>query len=746
MSKRFPFYAQLDAMDCGPAALRMVCAYYGREFSQAWLRDLCQIGRGGVNLLGMSEAAEKIGLRALPVRLPFKRLRDEAPMPCIAHWQGDHFVVVYEITRKKVRVSDPAYGLIDYTHEEFIRASAPPDTPLSETSPGIYLLVETTPEFYERSASGREDEEPEARGISFFFSYLRPHQRLLVQVLLGMLVGLVLELILPFLAQATVDRGIGNLDMEFIYVLLGAQLVLSLSQTGADMIRSWLLLHIGSRVSIAMIADFLHKLLRLPLPFFDSRTAGDLMQRISDHRRVKSFLMSSSLDIIFSILSMFVFAFVLSLYSWQILAVFVVLTALSVGWLALFLKRRQVLDYKRFTLEAKERDTLFEIIHAMPEIKIQGIQRDKRWDWEQLAVRTYRLESQSLALRQLQRIGVFLISNLRNILISFLAARSVINGEMTLGMMLATQYIVGQLNSPIGRLIDFLYTAQDAKLSLERMQEIYRHRDEQPVTGEPLVEELPHYDSLRLKDLSFRYPGAGQAEVLRGVDLTIPVGKVTAIVGASGSGKTTMLKLLLGLYKPTAGDIFVGQVPLSIIEKRLWTSRCGVVMQDGYIFSGSIARNIAPGSAAINPMLLDFALRLASLEEYIRSLPHGANTLVGAEGQGLSGGQKQRVLLARAIYRDPDFLFLDEATSSLDANNESTVLANLREFAVGRTLVVIAHRLSTVRDADQIVVLDQGRIIEVGNHESLIAQAGAYYRLVRNQLQLETTAALPAPE
>jgi ATP-binding cassette subfamily B protein len=453
--------------------------------------------------------------------------------------------------------------------------------------------------------------------------------------------------------------------------------------------------------------------------------------------------MSSSLDIVFSLLTMAVFAFVLSLYSWQILAIFVGFTALSVAWLAIFLKRRQVLDYKRFTLEARERDTLFEIIHAMPEIKIQGIQRDKRWDWEQLAVRACRLEGQSLALRQMQRVGVFLASNLRNIFITFLAARSVIDGQMTLGMMLATQYIVGQLNSPIGRLIDFIYTAQDARLSLERMEEIYKHRDESPASATPPSVDVPTQSALRLADLSFRYPGAGQAEVLRGVNLTIPAGKVTAIVGASGSGKTTLLKLLLGLYRPTAGEIFVGHMPLSSLDGSAWTARCGVVMQDGHIFSASLARNIAPGSAPINSPLLAFAIRLASLDEFARTLPHGVNTLVGAEGQGLSGGQKQRILLARAIYRDPDFLFLDEATSALDASNESAVLENLREFAAGRTLVVIAHRLSTVRDADQIVVIDQGRIVEVGDHGALVAQAGVYYRLVRNQLQIENTAALP---
>ena len=739
MKAKFPFHPQLDAMDCGAAALRMICSHYGREFSQGSIRDLCQVGRAGVNLLGISEAAERVGLRSLAVRLSFKRLRDDAPLPCIAHWEGEHFIVVYQITRHKVRVADPAAGLIDYSHEEFLRASSAPDSALTESNTGIYLLVEITPVFQERNLPSQAEDEPAQHGLTFFFNYLRPHRRLLFQVLLGMAVGLLVELIVPFFTQAIVDRGIGNLDLSFIYLLLGAQFMLTLSQTAAEMIRSWLLLHIGSRVSVAMIADFLSKLLRLPLPFFDNRTTGDIMQRIGDHRRVKDFLMGSSLDIVFSLLTFVVFAFVLALYSWQILTAFVLLSAGAIGWLVLFLRRRRMLDYKRFALESKERDILFEVFQAMPDIKTYGLQRERRWSWERIAVRAYQIDAKGLALRQSQRLGILLISNLRDIVITLLAATAVINGKMTIGMMLATQYIVGHLNAPLSRLIDFLYSAQDARLSLERMQEIYTHRDEEEHSVMQLHAPIPPSPTLELVDLGFRYPGAGQPEVLRGVNLKIPVGSVTAIVGASGSGKTTLLKLLLALYRPTDGEIALGGVPLSAVDAQAWRARCGVVMQDGHIFSGSIARNIALGSDSIDPLRLKAAIQLACLQDYVNALPNGLHTAVGAEGQGLSGGQKQRVLLGRSIYRMPDFLFLDEATSALDARTEMAVYRALREFAVGRTVVVIAHRLSTVREADQIVVLDGGHIVEFGTHRELVAQGGTYFQLVRNQLALETS-------
>jgi ATP-binding cassette subfamily B protein len=733
---KFPIFTQLDGMDCGPTCLRMIAAHHGRKFTLEQLRDLCSIGKSGVSLLGISEAADRIGLRSLAVEIPFATLRDEVPLPCVAHWDQNHFVVVYKITANRVWVADPAHGTIVYTHAEFIAGWTARQAEHTEASKGILLLVETTPAFFEaeEAPAGPETE----RGWSFFYNYLRPHKKLLMQLVLGLSVALVLDLIFPFLTQTVVDLGIGNLDLNLIHLLLIGQIVLSLSQLAIDVIQGWILLHVGARVGTSLISDFLRKLLRLPMAFFDSRTTGDIMQRVADHRRVNRFLTSSSLDVLFSGFTFVVFAAVLAVYNVGILLLFVGMTVLSVGWLLLFLKRRRIIDQKRFHLESKEQDKFIELVSGVQEIKIQGLERSKRWEWEELSVRHFKLNSQSLALKHMQRVGTTFLSQFRNILITYLAARAVVGGEMTLGMMLSTQYIVGQLSSPIQRLIDFVQEAQDARLSLERMQEIYSHREEEHYS-QPLLTTFPTNRSLVLHDLSFRYPGAGQKDVLSNINLHIPEGRTTAVVGASGSGKTTLLKLLLGLHQPTAGAIYVGSSALPVFDASAWRRRCGVVMQDGYIFPDTLARNIACSDGPINPLHLQGAIYMANLQDLVQSLPLGVETRIGGDGQGLSGGQKQRILIARAMYKNPEYMLLDEATSALDANNEHTIMDNLRHYAKGRTVVVIAHRLSTVRNADQIVVVDGGRIVEQGHHWDLVRRQGVYYHLVRNQLDLEET-------
>lgn len=729
---KFPIYQQLDGMDCGPTCLRMIAAHYGRAYSREYLRELCSIGRAGVSLLGISEAAERIGMRSLAVDLSFKALRDEVPLPCIAHWEQNHFVVVHKITRDHVWVADPARGSMKYSHAEFLQGWLPQVKQPDENSKGILLLLETTQAFFEQPS----DKSPQSAGWSFLLPYIRPHKKLFGQLLLGVGVALVLDMIFPFLMQTVVDSGIGNLDLKLIHLLLIGQLMLSFSQLAVDVIQGWILLHIGSRVGTSLISDFLHKLLKLPLAFFDTRTTGDIMQRVEDHRRINSFLTSASLNVVFSIFSFAAFSVILALYSGVILGLFFFMTALSVGWLWIFLKRRRILDQKRFTLESQEHDKFIELVGGVQEIKIQGLERHKRWEWEELSVRHCKLDAQSLLLKHAQRVGTTFIGQLRNILITYLAARAVVGGEMSLGMMLSTQYIIGQLSSPVQQLIDFVQQSQDARLSLERVQEIYTQREEESWT-QPLLTTFPPQRGLYLHGVSFRYAGAGQKDVLTQLSLPIPEGRVTAIVGASGGGKSTVLKLLLGLHKPTQGTIYVGGCPLTSFDGSAWRARCGVVMQDGFIFPDTIARNIACTGERINPMKLEGAIHLASLQSFVQSLPQGVETKIGGEGQGLSGGQKQRILIARALYKNPEFLFLDEATSALDSENEHIVMDNLRNFAKGRTVVIIAHRLSTVQNADQIVVMDQGRVVEAGTHTDLVRRSGVYFNLVRNQLQLE---------
>ena len=727
----FPLYQQLDAMDCGPSCLRMIAAHHGRQYTLEYLRDLCAIGKGGVSLRGISEGGETIGMRTLAASLPFKTLRDEVPLPCIVHWDQNHFVVVYKITRNKVYVADPENGLLTYDHKEFLNGWIPHEQNPTDETPGILLLLEPTPTFMEHE--GRD--ETEKRGLSFFFNYLIPHKKLLIQLAIGFFFFSVLELVFPFLTQAVVDYGIGNQDMQFIYVLLGAQLMLTLSQGVGDMIRSWLMLHVGSRISISLISDFLNKLLKLPISFFDTRTVGDIMQRIEDHERVNSLLTSGSLDVVSSIFRFFIFGTVLAFYNLTILGVYLGFTLISAAYLLLFLKRRRLLDTKRFALDAKEQDKLVELVNASQEIKIQGIEKEKRWEWEGINARMFKLAIQRLILRQTQSGGTLILSQIRNVLVVFLAARAVISGDMTLGMMLSTQYMLGQLSSPIRRLTSLIHSGQDAKLSLERMQEVYHQKEDEDYTQKKL-HHFPESRSLTLRDVTFRYPGAGNKDVLKTINLEVPDGKVTAIVGASGGGKTTLLKLLLNLYQPSSGDIRLEQTPLSAFDSRAWRDRCGVVMQDGFIFSDTIGRNITCHAENPDRLALHNATTLANLEEWLDSLPNGLATKIGNDGQDISGGQKQRLLIARAIYRNPEFVLLDEATSSLDAKTEYAIMHNLASFVRGRTVVVIAHRLSTVKNADQIVVLHEGEVAETGTHDQLVANCGPYWELVKNQLEL----------
>ena len=728
-SRSFPHYHQLESADCGPSCLRMIAKYYGRSYSIQYLREQAFITREGVSMLGISDAAERIGFRTMGVKVTLEQLRTEVPLPCVLHWNQNHFVVLYKVKNGKYYIADPATKKLVYEESELARCWC--STVVEGKDTGAALLFEPGPDFYDRE----EEDTRTGKGLSFFFRYLTPYRRELFQLVLGMLTASILQLILPFLTQSMVDTGIRDGNLSFITLILIAQLVIFVAKLSVDFIRSWILLHVNTRINIALISDFLAKLMRLPLHFFDTKMVGDIMQRIGDHNRIETFMTGSSISTLFSFVNFIVFGFVLAYYDLTILGLFLVGNGLYVAWILAFMKYRRELDIKRFAQAAGEQSNLFQLVTGMQEIKLNNCETEKRWEWERIQVKLFKISIKGLALQQYQQLGSVFFNQTTNILISFLAARAVVSGEMTLGMMMSLTYIVGQLTAPIEQFIGFARSFQDAKISLERLGEIHQKEDEEQTLALK-TNRIPEERTLRVEDVCFSYDGADRDYVLEHVSLAIPEHKVTAIVGASGSGKTTLVKLLLGFYEPNKGAIRVGNVLLKDMNPHVWRAHTGCVMQDGFIFSDTIARNIAVGAESIDKERLLHAVTVANIREFIDSLPLGYNTKIGMEGNGVSQGQRQRILIARAVYKDPEFIFLDEATNALDANNEKEIMEHLHRFYRGRTVVVVAHRLSTVRDADNIVVLDKGRVAEEGTHEGLTAKRGIYYKLVKNQLEL----------
>ena len=752
----FPHYTQLDAMDCGPTSLRIVAQYYGRHYSLQNLRERCHLTREGVSLLGISDAAESIGFRTTGVKITWEQLRDAALLPCIVHWNQQHFVVVYKIEKKRgkwrVYVSDPASGLLEYSEEQFLKAwiqirelpdaadqsdgpdrdtrSGPPASSFRSSGRGIALLLEPTPAFYREK--GDEDKRLKP---GYLLQYLRPYKNYLAQLALAMLTASVLSLILPFLTQSVVDKGIGTGNLSFVVMMLVAQVVLVLGQTANNLIRSWLMLHMTTRISISLISDFLSKLMRLPIAFFDSKMVGDIMQRIGDYDRIQSFLTGSLLSMAMAVVSFVIYGAVMGGYDPTILGIFLLGSALYVGWILLFMKRRRKLDYMRFQEAAANQSNIVQLINGMQEIKLNDCEKQKRWEWERIQARLFQVSIKGLVLGQTQEVGGTFIDQTKNVVISFLAASAVIEGHMTLGMMVALQYIIGQLNAPLSQFIQFVQATQDAKISLERLSEIQEKDDEEPA-GEERIRVIPDHADIEFRGVTFRYDGPHSAKALDDVSVTIPADKVTAIVGASGSGKTTMLKLMLGFYTPTEGEVLLHDRRIGQYSPSCWRRACGTVMQEGYVFSDTIAGNIGVSDDRPDMERVRRATRIANIDTFIDALPLGYNTKIGADGHGLSVGQKQRLLIARAAYKDAKYLFFDEATNSLDANNERTIMERLDRLFENKTVVVVAHRLSTVRNADKIVVLDRGRIVEQGTHDELTAKRGYYYELVRNQLEL----------
>lgn len=723
---------QHDSMQCGIACLQMVCKYFGREYSLDSLSKLCFATTEGVSMLGINEAANTLGLHTISARVTTTML-GKAPLPSILHWDQNHFVVLYKVKKgKKFYVADPGKGLVTYGLDEFKQHWI--STKSNGEDKGIAMFLETTPAFFTYKM---EDEEhiKEKRSFRFLLGYVRKYRKYFGQIILGLVVGSLLQLVLPFLTQSIVDVGIKNQDIGFVWLILLGQLMLTISRTAIDFIRRWLLLHISLRINISLVSDFFIKLLKLPMSFFDTKLMGDLMQRMNDHTRVNNFLTQQTLNITFAVLTFVVFSVVLFFYNKLVFTIFLLGSILYGAWMTLFLKRRKVLDYELFEQQAINNNKTYEFITSMQEIKLQDCEQRRRWEWEDTQADLFGVQMKSLKLQQTQEAGSIFINEVKNIIITVVAATAVIHGQMTLGMMLAVQYIIGQLNSPVEQLMNFFYSLQDVKISLERINEIHQMDDENGKVGlQTSIEDKS--EGIDIKNIMFKYDPHALRKTIDDVNIHIPQGKVTAIVGASGSGKTTLIRLMLGYYPVLEGKINIGNTDINKLNKKWWRRQCGVVMQDGVIFSESIARNIAVDDGDIDKERLLKAAEIACIKDYVMALPLKFNTKIGRDGVGLSQGQKQRILIARAVYKNPDYIFLDEATNSLDANNERSIVENLDKFYKGKTVVIVAHRLSTVKNADQIVVIDHGKVVEVGNHESLTAKRGAYYNLVKNQLEL----------
>lgn len=727
--KDFRVVFQLDSMSCGAACLSMLCHQYGRAVSIDTLSHILHIDKDGVSARSICNAAKEVGLIGDVFFSNIKMLQTQ-PLPLILHWNQNHYVVLYKISKRgeRYKIADPQKGIVEYTLQEFEKHWL--STLKNGENLGILIKLQPTEMF----KSSKENKPTNKHSIRFLYSYIRAYRKYFCQIILGLVLGCVLQLLMPFLTQAIVDMGIKHKDIGFIWLILLGELMIVIGRTATDFIRRWLLLHISMRINISLVSDFFIKLLKLPMSFFDTKLMGDLLQRIGDHTRVQNFLTGQVLNIVFTFLSFMIFGIVLFIYNTLIFGIFVAGSFCYGIWITSFLRKRKVLDYELFEQQAINQNRTYQLITSMQEIKLQDCEQRRRWEWEDTQADLFAVQMKSLKLQQTQEAGSIFINEVKNIIITVLAATAVINGQMTLGAMLAVQYIIGQLNSPVEQFMSFIYSLQDVKISLERINEIHEGKNEETVENQ--AKSFGSEKAISLDSIDFKYDPHALKKTLEGISFSIPEGKVTAIVGASGSGKTTLIKLMLGYYKVMSGKISISNRNLNEYDLKWWRRHCGVVMQDGVIFSESIARNIAVGDGDIDVDRLEQAARIANIHDYIMGLPLKYNTLIGRDGVGLSQGQKQRILIARAVYKNPDFIFLDEATNALDAKNERAIVENLDEFYKGRTVVVVAHRLSTVRNADQIIVLDGGKVVEIGNHTSLIEKKRAYYNLVKNQLEL----------
>lgn len=717
--KHFPVEYQMDSQDCGPASLKIIAKHFGRYYSLQYLRDRCGITNQGISLLDLSTGAENIGLRTLAIKCTIEEVITSVPFPTILFWNENHFVVLYHADKKHMWVSDPAKGRIKYTHEEFRRGWYP-----KKENKGVLLAVEPTVDFQKN----KQQKEREKNSFINILRYFIPYKKSFMTIFVIMFIVTLFQGILPFISKAVIDVGIKTFDLNFINMVLIGNICILLSITIFNVIRDWLLLHITSRVNIALISDYLIKLMKLPVTFFENKLLGDILQRARDHERIRNFIMNNSLSLIFSIFTFIIFGIILLIYNAIIFYIFLAGSILYVLWVLLFLSIRRKLDWEYFELISKDQSYWVETVSAIQDIKIYNYEKHRRWKWEEIQARLYKVNKRVLNVTNSQNMGAQFIENIKNMSIVFYCASAVITGDITFGIMISTQFVIGMLNGPLIQFINFIISAQYAKISFLRMNEIHQLEDEEaPLSISTSI--IPACRDMILENVHFQY-SVNAPMILKNIYLQIPQNKVTAIVGGSGSGKSTLLKLLVRLYKPSYGEIKMGGMNVSIINLKHWREICGVVMQDGKLFSDTIVNNIILDDEHINYDRLHEVCRIAQIEDEINSMPKGYETMIGETGRGLSGGQKQRLLIARALYKKPDFLFLDEATNSLDVINERKIVEALNNAFNNRTVVIIAHRLSTVRNADQIVVMNQGYIAEIGRHDELIEKKGYYYSLV----------------
>jgi len=717
-------------MDCGPACLSMIASVYNKKYPLQYLRENSFITREGVSLLGLTEASKSIGFEVLSAKLEIEKF-NEMPMPCILHWNQNHFVVLYKVSKKifskdfNFHIADPAHGLIKLSTEIFKKSW------ITDKNKGVALFLEPTELFYKLKPP-----KSESLSLKYILGYLSPHKKQVSYMFILLLLGSILTLIFPFLTQNLIDKGVNKKDLSFISIILLAQLAVFFGSIVIEVMRNWLMLFIGTKISITIISDFLKKILQLPIKFFDTKMMGDFNQRIQDNERIEHFLTSQSLITLFSIITFSVFFGVLCYYDFLILTVYFLLTLISIMWSFYWLKNREFLDYLKFQQKSENQESIYEIINGVTEMKLNQFEDFKRNEWENIQKKLFKINIKILKLDQIQMSGFNFLNQIKNIIVTFLTATLVVKGKMTLGELLSVSYIVGQMNSPVSQLVSFFRSLQDAKLSLVRLNEVQNHETEENHEQKKLTFLKSEYSGIFLNNISFQYEGPKSTYILKDINFTIPDGKITAIVGASGSGKTTLMKLLLKFYEPTQGELLFNSENTNNLSPKSLRENCGVVMQDGFIFSDTIERNIATGDENINKEKLENAVKIANIEEFVKSLPLGYNTKIGASGNGISGGQKQRILIARAVYKNPHYIFFDEATSALDAENEKIIHDNLQQFFKGKTVLIIAHRLSTVKNADQIIVLKNGEIAEIGNHQQLVQNKADYFNLVKNQLEL----------